>query len=93
MPDLEVEPAKDLRSVVVREVHVFEFDHQSVRSKSDRAGPLDHGGLAVHQGADPVRCRGGPLDLRVNVRELPQRVGNAREHDVEGQQLLDRHRL
>ncbi len=37
----------------------------------------------VHQGADPIGGGRGPLDLRVHVRQLPDRVGNPGEHGVE----------
>ena len=59
----------------------------------DRRGSFHNLGLAIHQGADPVGSRGRALDLRMNVRQLADRVGSTGQHGVESQQLLDRHDL
>ena len=80
--DGQAEPWSDGLAAVVAEMHVLELDRPAVPGQADGAAACRRPGARGPSGADPVGRRGGPLDLRVDVGELADRVGDAREHRV-----------
>ena len=78
---------------VVAEADLVELDGLAVPRQGRRVLAVDDPGRAVHHGADPVGGGRGALDLGVDVGQLADRVGDAGQHGVERQQVLDRHRL
>ena len=89
--DVEVDASEDGVSAVVGEVDLVEADSLDLAAEADGVGLVDDFGLAVHEGADAVGSGACSLDFGVDVRELSDRVGDADEHGVEGEQVFDRH--
>ncbi len=89
----KVDSGENGRALVVAERQILDLDRVAMPRQSRPALVFRHARPPVHQAADAVGRRRGALDFRVDIRQLADRIGRRGQHRVEGEQVLDRHRL